>query len=724
MITQVREKINDWLGKSDRVSASRVSGVALDIVPKQIDPTFDLLVRQNSPNTATACRIITDAIASLPFRVMERVVEDGKERLEDAEGHDLAVVLARPNPFHTQREVIRLVVEGLILNGNAYVSIEGGKKAKRELWPQESDLVSINVDKTGKPSGYAYTKDGKLTKRWDIEEMIHVRRLSAANMREVGRYYYGASFVQPHLNLLEQEWRTDRHNVNYLKKGATASHIIFLKQNGVNQEELDKVQKKIKSDFSGDENPGKLMLFGGEGTGYPLSHSPKDMDFRSMSEHVREKLLASMGVPPSLAGVFNYGNYANVVAQLRIFYEGTISPILMLIEDSFTDRLLPNDTDYVFKFDLSGVKALREDEKTEADMYAVLVNSGIITPNEARERMWSLANIDGGYSLKQSVSPFSTFEDGTGGEEAPDDDTKPQGDESADEKKGAKRRRKVMSPDGPKPRSIKISAPPKFTKTGRPLEHRANFADVQAVPIEKVFRKFLSGQLSRTLDGLDTFSKGSSNRLVVFKASDDDLDPKDIDSIFDRSHENEMIKDAMTPPMRSAIYNAGNDAIEEVGINMVFDLRNEHVRDEVKKFQNRLKNINDFTYERIKQALLQGYENGDSIQDIKRSLRNDFAFSSDRAARVARTESGGYVNGGAIAGWKQVTDELGTTIRKEWIATFDSVTREAHSAANGQIVGLDESFTVGGEQLQYAGDPSGDAANIINCRCTVGPVAD
>lgn len=54
---------------------------------------------------------------------------------------------------------------------------------------------------------------------------------------------------------------------------------------------------------------------------------------------------------------------------------------------------------------------------------------------------------------------------------------------------------------------------------------------------------------------------------------------------------------------------------------------------------------------------------------------------------------------------------------KEWIAILDSKTRSNHAQADGQIVPVNESFSVGGESLRYPRDPNGSAGNIINCRC-------
>jgi len=58
----------------------------------------------------------------------------------------------------------------------------------------------------------------------------------------------------------------------------------------------------------------------------------------------------------------------------------------------------------------------------------------------------------------------------------------------------------------------------------------------------------------------------------------------------------------------------------------------------------------------------------------------------------------------------------------EWLSTVDNDTRPDHLECNGQIRGIDEPFDVGGESMQYPGDPAGGAGNVCNCRCTVLPV--
>lgn len=67
-----------------------------------------------------------------------------------------------------------------------------------------------------------------------------------------------------------------------------------------------------------------------------------------------------------------------------------------------------------------------------------------------------------------------------------------------------------------------------------------------------------------------------------------------------------------------------------------------------------------------------------------------------------------------------VPDAEAETIVNRWVSMEDSRVRPAHAQAHGQIVRVDEAFTVGGEKLKFPGDTSLGASlgNVINCRCS------
>ncbi len=78
---------------------------------------------------------------------------------------------------------------------------------------------------------------------------------------------------------------------------------------------------------------------------------------------------------------------------------------------------------------------------------------------------------------------------------------------------------------------------------------------------------------------------------------------------------------------------------------------------------------------------------------------------------LARTDLNALSNAGSLLG--ATTADAAAT--KTWLATEDERTRETHADADGQTVGINEPFTVGGESAQYPGDPDLSWEESANC---------
>jgi len=94
-------------------------------------------------------------------------------------------------------------------------------------------------------------------------------------------------------------------------------------------------------------------------------------------------------------------------------------------------------------------------------------------------------------------------------------------------------------------------------------------------------------------------------------------------------------------------------------------------------------------------------------------------YSLMQAIRLIRTEGTNIANYATMQSAQSIFPA--SQLKKEWIASFDDRTRDAHAEADGQIVMQSDPFLVGGEQLLYPGDPAGSSTNVINCRCSVAP---
>jgi SPP1 gp7 family putative phage head morphogenesis protein len=110
-------------------------------------------------------------------------------------------------------------------------------------------------------------------------------------------------------------------------------------------------------------------------------------------------------------------------------------------------------------------------------------------------------------------------------------------------------------------------------------------------------------------------------------------------------------------------------------------------------------------------ALVQRNLNGGAaLRELIADLRSSYAFSSQRAKLVARTETTRAWNGAqrrTLAEYEQASDET-VRIYKEWLTAADDRVRDEHAAIHGEKARIDEAFSNG---LQEPSEP--------NCRCTL-----
>lgn len=152
------------------------------------------------------------------------------------------------------------------------------------------------------------------------------------------------------------------------------------------------------------------------------------------------------------------------------------------------------------------------------------------------------------------------------------------------------------------------------------------------------------------------------------------------------------------------------------------------VADYLNTVGNRLVRLPDEVYGLIVAEVERGLAEGEGIPDIaSRVDRVLTATGSERwphrARTVARTETIGAVNAGVFRSAMLDAEDRGDVAPfKVWLATEDVRTRPTHRDADRQRTLLSEPFQVGGAQLLFPGDPTGPAAEVINCRCSLLPI--
>jgi len=132
---------------------------------------------------------------------------------------------------------------------------------------------------------------------------------------------------------------------------------------------------------------------------------------------------------------------------------------------------------------------------------------------------------------------------------------------------------------------------------------------------------------------------------------------------------------------------------------------------------DRIDGITLTTQRRLQVAIQDAIQSGEGIQQVARRIVTTGSGIADlnRARVIARTEIISASNAGSLEG----AYATGVEFQKEWLATQDDRTRDAHLVADGQRTNKDGDFLVDGEPLEYPGALNGSPANVINCRCTL-----
>jgi broad specificity phosphatase PhoE len=162
---------------------------------------------------------------------------------------------------------------------------------------------------------------------------------------------------------------------------------------------------------------------------------------------------------------------------------------------------------------------------------------------------------------------------------------------------------------------------------------------------------------------------------------------------------------------------AGSQALREFSIDDPFSMPPETVADFLAERENKLTDVADELFDRVKATLQKGYDAGESTARLARRITEEFGeIEEGRAEVIAQTETAaayGFARQEAMA---QAGIEA-----KRWLTSGLPNVRQAHADAQqderNQAVPVGEPFHVGGELLLFPGDPKGSPENVINCHC-------
>lgn len=338
---------------------------------------------------------IANGAASIPFCVYQ-----GDIKLE---AHPLISLLERPNPLQAGVEYFQSLYSYLLLSGNSYALQSDVNGAPRELHILRPDRIEIEPSSTAIPKSYKYKLGQEVVKTYVTDPVTGAAEVKHFKLWNPLDDYQGLSPLSAASISIDQNNMVSKHNIALLANGARPSGAIVFKPSDdagnrtmLTDGQREQLQSDLANRFKGVNNAGRPMLLEGDFEWKEMGMSPKDMDFLSQANMTAKDIALCFGVPSQLIGIPDAQTYANVQEARLALYEETIIPLARRIESDLNEWLAPAFGDDIsISYDIDAIPAMTERRRRVYENVTAAVRDGIISRNEARERL-GLEPISGG----------------------------------------------------------------------------------------------------------------------------------------------------------------------------------------------------------------------------------------------------------------------------------------------------------------------------------------
>ena len=618
---------------------------------------------------------ISSAIAETKWRLFS--VNDKNERTEII-NHDILSLFDFVNDFHTGLEMMEQTQTYIDLLGEAFWLVLKDKAGTpAEIWVLNPNKMNVVPDKKMYIKGYVY-KNGNDEIPLSIADIVHIKLPNPKNP------FRGQSPLASVSADIEAEKFSSKYNRTFFQNSAEPSGVIQF-EGTLTDAQYERLRYQWNKQYQGTSNAHKVAILEGGASWQGNMITQRDMQFRELRVMNRDTIMGVYGMPKHILGIAEDVNRANAEASEYTFARWVLKPRLERLKAKLNEQFIPmfNDTTLILDYDTP----IPDDVTRNLAVADQGFKAGYITRNEARLKVGLEPTEDGDVFME----PLSSVAHMMGQNMFGQTET----------------------------RSTKA----KDLDTRYEEIRWKNFIQDQT-PIEEEF--------ASTLAQFFDEQKNELTKLIESEAVADEL-------VYDENKWNEKLYGLLKPIwLKAFIKGAENtkDDIEdrvnngrrsvkftkkdtEIQFSFSLDKESSAVIQFLDNGLTKAKGINKVTGNLIRAELIDARNLGLDAKGTASKVRAVSGMAKERAMKIARTETIGALNSGALESAKQ--SEI--VKQKKWLAALDESTRETHVDAHGQIVGLDEEFEVGFDSMLAPAQGSLPEENV-NCRCTITEVLD
>lgn len=306
--------------------------------------------------------MIIDDVAEIPVRVgaptksLSIVKGIKRSKVDSLLNH-------QPNLYQDINTFKRNCITDYLLDGNIFIYFDGAF-----IYHVPASKVTIHGDPKTYIEKYTYNDVD-----YSPNEMVHIKENSFHDM------YRGVSRLKPAVRTMKIIKSMRDFQDNFFNNGAVPG-LVLKSPNTLSEKIKERMIQSWSVRYKPDAGGRRpLILDGGIEVDELTNVNFKDLDFQNAILENEKIIVKALGVPYIL---LDSGNNANIRPNMRMYYLETILPIHRKM-----NYALERFFGFEIKEDTTEIPALQPEMRDQSAYYTSLVNGGIITAAEARERL-------------------------------------------------------------------------------------------------------------------------------------------------------------------------------------------------------------------------------------------------------------------------------------------------------------------------------------------------
>ena len=341
-----------------------------------------------------ATSLISNTIAMLPIKVLVSGV-DGKNNYEE---HPILTALDNM-PNISKFSLLKLIVQSVILRGNAFVYVERKGNKVTGLRYLESGDVTINYDKIKNTLWYQCTN---VSNKYIMpKDMLHFTLNSYDGIN-------GVSLLSYAKRTLAITNASENSAKNFFDNGMNVNGILKV-LTPISQKQKEEIRQSWNQAYSGQ---GGLAVINGNMEYQQLTLSPEDAQLLSSRQFNVADIARFFNLNPLLLGGESGATYSSLEMLQNAFLIHTLQPYISMIECEMNRKLLGQDEQNL-EVILETNDLLRIDKQAQANYYAAMLSNGILSINEIRKEI-GYGEVENG---DKHIIPFTDISQNTINEE-------------------------------------------------------------------------------------------------------------------------------------------------------------------------------------------------------------------------------------------------------------------------------------------------------------------